>query len=29
MYTLETIKERVYKNVFTVVFFLTYYSYSM
>lgn len=29
MYTLETIKARVYENVFTLVFFLTYYSYSM
>lgn len=29
MYTLEKIKARVYENVFTVVFFLTNYSYSM
>lgn len=29
MYTLETIKASVYEHVFTVVFFLTYYSYSM
>lgn len=29
MYTLETIKASVYENVFTVVFFLTNYSYSM